>query len=1025
MWGGVDVRSRQAGGATPDGRRPARAPVGTCRRLPMPPCRRPAPSPPQRHHAPRTATARPTRPPAADRRRRPAPAPGAARSDGRASSRSCAPTSSGPPGSPTRSATSGGATCSAPTTPSCGRQLARHGGTEVKTSGDGFLVTFASARERRRASPSTCRRMAVRAASTRRAAHRRARRRGRARRQRHRRPQRLPRLPAVRRRRARRGARVGDGRRPRRLLQRPRLRRRPRAAPRRHRPARPRPPGVAPADDHAPPPSCSPPGARHRASPGPAPKLLAAVPRHGRSSPGPSSTPLDAGLDEVIVVVGAVDVPGRCPPASPSSATTGWAERHRHVAARPASARPGRAATAPSSSASATSRSSPAEAWRRVAAATATPIAVATYDGERGNPVRLGRRGVGRACPIVGDEGARRADSGAAGARDRSTVPGFGRRHRHRGGPGRVELTNEFRVGVPVEQAWAVLTDVERIAPCLPGAQLQEIEGDEYRGIVKVKVGPITAQYKGAATFVERRGAHTGGAAGRGPRDPRPGQRQRHASPPLLEPDGDGTKVDGRHRPHHHRQGRPVRSGRARRRVGEAARPSSSSASSRRCSARTSRPRRRRPRPSPTPPARPAAGPTPPSPSPTDGEAADPPPVGRGRAGGAAASTSAPKPSRSTSSAPPAHPSPSGSAPVARRHRRAVAAPDPPRAAGSGDAPAPHHVNLPVPPGRVGRRWPTSTSRSSASPSRRGPTPAAPASWLDVGDGTQVHLSERDGAAAPRPARGLRRRRLRRRPASGRRRRRRVDATSRPGRAVAARSRRQPRRAVRAIRRRADGGQPTTDRAAVAALLGRGPRRVRGRRPPRRRLAARDPQRPAARRRHADAHPLLAGRRARARRWSAGSRPPAASTGPRPRSTPARSPPPTPATPPSATPPCRPDWTGPAAVRRRRRHPHRASSACTPTTPGTSPAATTRSAAGSTTTSTRSRRRWLTGVGRHRLRHELDPPARRRARRRRRLHDRRAADAHHPARAGRRRHRPPRRRGDRAHARRARASTAR
>jgi len=51
---------------------------------------------------------------------------------------------------------------------------------------------------------------------------------------------------------------------------------------------------------------------------------------------------------------------------------------------------------------------------------------------------------------------------------------------------------------------WSVLTDVERIAPCLPGAQLQEVEGDEYRGVVKVKVGPITAQYKGAASFVEK-----------------------------------------------------------------------------------------------------------------------------------------------------------------------------------------------------------------------------------------------------------------------------------------------------------------------------------------------------------------------------------------------------------------------------------------------------------------------------------------------------------------------------------------
>jgi uncharacterized protein len=67
-----------------------------------------------------------------------------------------------------------------------------------------------------------------------------------------------------------------------------------------------------------------------------------------------------------------------------------------------------------------------------------------------------------------------------------------------------MELTNEFKVAVPPSDAWAVLTDVERIAPCMPGAELQEVQGDEYRGIVKVKVGPITAQYKGKAMFVER-----------------------------------------------------------------------------------------------------------------------------------------------------------------------------------------------------------------------------------------------------------------------------------------------------------------------------------------------------------------------------------------------------------------------------------------------------------------------------------------------------------------------------------------
>lgn len=67
-----------------------------------------------------------------------------------------------------------------------------------------------------------------------------------------------------------------------------------------------------------------------------------------------------------------------------------------------------------------------------------------------------------------------------------------------------MELVNDFTVNVPVGEAWTTLTDVERIAPCLPGAQLQEIEGDTFRGVVKVKVGPILAQFKGQAQFVEK-----------------------------------------------------------------------------------------------------------------------------------------------------------------------------------------------------------------------------------------------------------------------------------------------------------------------------------------------------------------------------------------------------------------------------------------------------------------------------------------------------------------------------------------
>ena len=66
-----------------------------------------------------------------------------------------------------------------------------------------------------------------------------------------------------------------------------------------------------------------------------------------------------------------------------------------------------------------------------------------------------------------------------------------------------MDLNHAFTVEVPVDDAWRILTNVERIAPCLPGAQLQEIEGDIYRGAVKVKVGPIQAQFKGQASFVE------------------------------------------------------------------------------------------------------------------------------------------------------------------------------------------------------------------------------------------------------------------------------------------------------------------------------------------------------------------------------------------------------------------------------------------------------------------------------------------------------------------------------------------
>ncbi|MEY4400310.1 MAG: hypothetical protein RL072_175 [Actinomycetota bacterium] len=67
-----------------------------------------------------------------------------------------------------------------------------------------------------------------------------------------------------------------------------------------------------------------------------------------------------------------------------------------------------------------------------------------------------------------------------------------------------MDLHHEFSVPVPAADAWRILTNLERLAPCLPGAQLTEVEGEIYRGQVKVKVGPIVAQFKGQASFVTR-----------------------------------------------------------------------------------------------------------------------------------------------------------------------------------------------------------------------------------------------------------------------------------------------------------------------------------------------------------------------------------------------------------------------------------------------------------------------------------------------------------------------------------------
>ena len=67
-----------------------------------------------------------------------------------------------------------------------------------------------------------------------------------------------------------------------------------------------------------------------------------------------------------------------------------------------------------------------------------------------------------------------------------------------------MKIANEFTVSVPIEQAWAVLSDMEQVVPLMPGAQLVGREGDEFIGKVKVKVGPVTSEFNGKAHFLER-----------------------------------------------------------------------------------------------------------------------------------------------------------------------------------------------------------------------------------------------------------------------------------------------------------------------------------------------------------------------------------------------------------------------------------------------------------------------------------------------------------------------------------------
>jgi carbon monoxide dehydrogenase subunit G len=67
-----------------------------------------------------------------------------------------------------------------------------------------------------------------------------------------------------------------------------------------------------------------------------------------------------------------------------------------------------------------------------------------------------------------------------------------------------MRLDHEFQVPVSAAQAWPILLDIDRIAPCMPGATITKVDGDDFEGTVKVKVGPITVTYGGTASFLEK-----------------------------------------------------------------------------------------------------------------------------------------------------------------------------------------------------------------------------------------------------------------------------------------------------------------------------------------------------------------------------------------------------------------------------------------------------------------------------------------------------------------------------------------
>jgi carbon monoxide dehydrogenase subunit G len=106
-----------------------------------------------------------------------------------------------------------------------------------------------------------------------------------------------------------------------------------------------------------------------------------------------------------------------------------------------------------------------------------------------------------------------------------------------------VQLTNTFTVPVPVERAWQVLLDAERVAPCLPGASVDQVDGDDVHGRVAARLGPIHVQYQGTVSFVERDELAHRAVLHASAKESRGDGTARATIAASLAPDGDATTV--------------------------------------------------------------------------------------------------------------------------------------------------------------------------------------------------------------------------------------------------------------------------------------------------------------------------------------------------------------------------------------------------------------------------------------------------------------------------------------------------